>query len=780
MQVFIRKLNSAEYEEEQPRVSEFAIELERIQQQENELLEVAQTHNAIYSPVTGNYYFLTQSTNNWHGAQLEAIAAGGNLVTINNQEEQEWLNGQFPFDYWIGLTDEEQEGNWQWVSGESITFTNWLPGQPDNWGNEDYVHTWHGGGRWNDNTSSGQYYRGVVELNLQQLQEERETIYVLQKNYEEEKIADLQFLRVELAHLALTAEQEPDKVQSYLAAYQESDKTESAVTALRNEYFPELTEAAALNTLQTQINQEVDNNQQQLEQLKASINEKQANAGAALSQADWYEEQAAIHWELSRKQGPIWTEQRVTWKRGKSGKRKRHEETVSHVDHHWIIWDTYTKQAANLRDYAQDLLNDVETETAEKDTTQEILDQWLAASSSADAADLAYSDLVNQLQALEAERELTGEQELQLDTLKELLPTLLQQLTQAQEQVEAAKAKVALEWEELESSEEAYEDSLGDVLTRKAELETQSQQLLLQIASGEEWARQESVELETEIAQITATRQELEGEIADIEAQLEGATETDILQSQIAQLQKSVDLLTHKETILTSHNANLAQKQTLLIAQSEVIQKEEELLKAYLTNPDGDYSYLEAQLEAARALLAEVEELAKQAEASSAALSGSFRDLETSLTLQNDQFLATIKEKQEALQNLLSATEKQVNYNLAREQTLHELNTLEAQLLQRLEEATAAGSQEAELLLEAASANNFATAAEIYHRDYADLATDTGSSCAGGIARPEDRILADRYRNESIRYRHLESQALAQAQQFTAIKELAEAQINLV
>ncbi|MBC6418966.1 MAG: hypothetical protein GDA44_09355, partial [Prochloron sp. SP5CPC1] len=434
-------------------------------------------------------------------------------------------------------------------------------------------------------------------------------------NNKDEKIDALQFLRVELAHLALTAETEPDKVKSYLRAYEESDKTESAVTALRNQYFPELTEAAALDTLQTQINQEVSNNQQQLEQLKASINEKQAGAAAALSQADWYEEQAATHWELSRKQGPTWTEYRETWKRNKSGRRKRHVVTVTHVDHDWITWDTYTKQAANLRDYAQDLLNDVETETAEKDTTQEILDQWLAASSSADAADLAYSDLVNQLQGLEAERQLTGEQQLQLDTLKELLPTLLQQLTQAQEQVEAAKGKVALEWEELESSEEAYQDSLGDVLTRKAELETKSQQLLLQIASGEEWARQERVELATEIAQTTATRQELEGEIANIEAELESATETDILQSQIAQLQKSVDLLTHKETVLTSHKANLAQKQTLLNAQREVILKEEELLAAYLANPDRDYSYLEAQLEAARALLVEVEALAQQAEA---------------------------------------------------------------------------------------------------------------------------------------------------------------------
>ena len=62
----------------------------------------------------------------------------------------------------------------------------------------------------------------------------------------------------------------------------------------------------------------------------------------------------------------------------------------------------------------------------------------------------------------------------------------------------------------------------------------------------------------------------------------------------------------------------------------------------------------------------------------------------------------------------------------------------------------------------------------------ASARTDTGSSCAGGIVRPEVRILADRYRSESIKYRDLESQALAPAEQFAALKELAEEQINLI
>ena len=33
---------------------------------------------------------------------------------------------------WIGLTDESNEGNWQWITGEPLVFTNWHPNQPDN------------------------------------------------------------------------------------------------------------------------------------------------------------------------------------------------------------------------------------------------------------------------------------------------------------------------------------------------------------------------------------------------------------------------------------------------------------------------------------------------------------------------------------------------------------------------------------------------------------------------------------------------------------------------
>ena len=79
----------------------------------------------IINPANGHAYAKIQCQD-WHDAQQKAIAEGAHLVSINDEEEQFWLEVIFtnkPF--WIGLNDVEEEGVWAWDSGEPVTYTNW-------------------------------------------------------------------------------------------------------------------------------------------------------------------------------------------------------------------------------------------------------------------------------------------------------------------------------------------------------------------------------------------------------------------------------------------------------------------------------------------------------------------------------------------------------------------------------------------------------------------------------------------------------------------------------
>ncbi|MCH2059487.1 MAG: cadherin domain-containing protein [Verrucomicrobiales bacterium] len=106
----------------------------------------------------------------WHEAKADAEARGGRLAVLNTQQKIDAANafldsvGTWPA-LWLGLTDEANEGDWRWISGEALTANNWRDGEPNNAGDEDFVLMWHSGHfdsqgvsgalKWNDITPIG-------------------------------------------------------------------------------------------------------------------------------------------------------------------------------------------------------------------------------------------------------------------------------------------------------------------------------------------------------------------------------------------------------------------------------------------------------------------------------------------------------------------------------------------------------------------------------------------------------------------------------------------------
>ena len=120
----------------------------------------------ITNPANGHDYYLLEAST-WIAAEAEAIGLGGHLVTINDAAEHDWVYSTElgSAHRWIGLTDSAHEGTWEWISGEPVTYTRWLSGEPNNVGGvEDYAESDRNG--WNDvpNDGWGVLHQGIVEV----------------------------------------------------------------------------------------------------------------------------------------------------------------------------------------------------------------------------------------------------------------------------------------------------------------------------------------------------------------------------------------------------------------------------------------------------------------------------------------------------------------------------------------------------------------------------------------------------------------------------------------
>ena len=112
------------------------IDLSEIEEKPELTSAVAKVHN-------GHTYVLydIDSENeelfkSWTKAKEYCESVGGYLVTITSAEEQmavtELLKSAKGGRYWIGATDDAEEGVWKWVTDEAFSYSNWRDGEPNN------------------------------------------------------------------------------------------------------------------------------------------------------------------------------------------------------------------------------------------------------------------------------------------------------------------------------------------------------------------------------------------------------------------------------------------------------------------------------------------------------------------------------------------------------------------------------------------------------------------------------------------------------------------------
>ena len=110
------------------------------------------------------------SSLSWHYAKQNAETLGGHLATIHSDSENSIVSEIFELARvtsnaslftFIGGTDENSEGEWEWVTGEEFTYTNWNePEGPDNSGGiQHYLILGWGfrpDGKWDDTNATDQ------------------------------------------------------------------------------------------------------------------------------------------------------------------------------------------------------------------------------------------------------------------------------------------------------------------------------------------------------------------------------------------------------------------------------------------------------------------------------------------------------------------------------------------------------------------------------------------------------------------------------------------------
>ena len=91
-------------------------------------------------------YYISNHSNSWQNASIEAAALNGYLASIDSEEENNFIKNNLGTTIaFIGMSDDQTEGDFYWDSGEAVGYTNWANNSNNNADN-DYgvINFWAG------------------------------------------------------------------------------------------------------------------------------------------------------------------------------------------------------------------------------------------------------------------------------------------------------------------------------------------------------------------------------------------------------------------------------------------------------------------------------------------------------------------------------------------------------------------------------------------------------------------------------------------------------------
>lgn len=85
-------------------------------------------------------YYFSSGTKSWSESLLYCIGQSAHLVSVESDEEQEFLRNTISTKgtHWLGTTDKEQDGKWRWsADGSLVSISVWDIGEPKKGYNKD-------------------------------------------------------------------------------------------------------------------------------------------------------------------------------------------------------------------------------------------------------------------------------------------------------------------------------------------------------------------------------------------------------------------------------------------------------------------------------------------------------------------------------------------------------------------------------------------------------------------------------------------------------------------